>query len=575
MDKPIIFAVDDEPAVLSAVARDLRREYGGGYRVLRAESGAAALDALRELKLREQPVALLLVDQRMPDMTGVELLREAMRLHPTAKRVLLTAYADTQAAIRAINEIRLDHYLLKPWDPPEEHLYPVLTDLLDDWRAGFRPPFDGIRLVAHRWSADAHRLKDFLSRNLAPFRWLDVDADPEAARLLELLGAGPAALPLVVLPDGSALAGPSNAELADRLGMHVRAESDFYDLVIVGAGPAGLAAAVYGASEGLSTLLIEREAPGGQAGMSSAIENYLGFPVGLSGGDLARRAVAQATRFGAEILTPAEAVSLRLEGDYRFVTMADGAEVNCRSLLIATGVSYRTLDVPGADRLAGTGIYYGAALTEALAARGEDVFVVGGGNSAGQAAMYLARHARSVTILVRGPSLAATMSSYLIAQIEASPAVTLRPHTSITAVRGDGRLEAVTLHDTAAATTETVPAFAVFVFIGAAPRTEWLAGAVERDRQGFIVSGPDLLHEGRRPKGWTEGRDPFWLETSVPGVFVAGDVRHRSIKRIASAVGEGSMAVQFVHQHLTGPVLVPRPAQLPAGAAAPLEPAPA
>lgn len=562
MDKPVILAVDDEPAVLAAVARDLRAEYGRQYRVLRAESGHAALDLLRELKRQEAAVALLVVDQRMPGLSGVEFLREALLLYPDAQRVLLTAYADTDAAIQAINEVRLDHYLMKPWDPPEQHLYPVLTDLLDTWQARFEPPFQGVRVVGHRWSADGHRLRDFLARNLVPYRWLDVESDPEAAGLLELVDATDAPLPVVVLPDGSHMSRPATTELAARIGLRTHADSDSYDLVIVGGGPAGLAAAVYGASEGLRTLLIEREAPGGQAGMSSRIENYLGFPAGLSGGDLARRAVAQASRFGAEILSPAEAVGLRLQDGYPIVALADGAEVRAQSLLIATGVSYRMLDVPGADRLAGAGVYYGAAITEAMDARDRDVVVVGGGNSAGQAAVYLAGFARSVTMVVRSPSLAATMSSYLIDRIRETPGIAVRTQARIRAIHGEQRLESIELED-AGGTAERLAVHAVFVFIGAVPRTDWLGGLVARDGQGYILSGPDVAPRGERPRGWALPRAPLWLETSAPGIFVAGDVRHRSIKRIASAVGEGAMAVQFVHTHLSGSVLGPAP--VPAG----------
>lgn len=552
MRKPIIFAVDDEPAVLAAVARDLRRAYGQSYQVLRADSGESALEALRELKLRGAPVALLLADQRMPGLSGVAFLAEALPLFPAAKRVLLTAYADTEAAIRAINEVRLDHYLMKPWDPPEERLYPVLDDLLDDWQAAFAPPFEGVSVIGHRWSARGHAVKEFLARNLIPYRWLDVEADAEAAQLAELAGAGLERLPLVLLPDGRALAEPSNVEIAEAIGLKTLPELPFYDLVIVGAGPAGLAAAVYGASEGLRTLLVESEAPGGQAGMSSSIENYLGFPVGLSGSDLARRAVSQARRFGAEILTPLEATGLRLQDNFRFVTLSSGAELRAHSVLIATGVSYRKLEVPGAERLAGTGVYYGAAITEAMAARDQDVFIVGAGNSAGQAALYLAKYARSVTVLVRGHSLAASMSRYLITQLEASDKITLRLRTQVAEAHGETSLEALTLNDLESGEQETVSAYALFIFIGALPRTEWVAGTVERDPQGFILAGPDLLRGGQRPRGWRLTRDPFWLETNAPGVFVAGDVRHRSIKRVASAVGEGAMAVQFIHQHLSG-----------------------
>ncbi len=550
MNKPVILAVDDEPAVLSAVARDLRREYGARYRIVRATSGEEGLEALRQLRLKGEPVALLLVDQRMPGISGVELLTEAIPLFPEAKRVLLTAYADTDAAIRAINEVRLDYYLMKPWDPPEERLYPVLTDLLDDWQAGFAPPFGGITIVGHRWSAESHQVKDFLARNLVPYRWLDIETEEEAERLVELARVDGSQLPLVLLPDGTHLVEPTNTQLAEKIGLDMSPDLAFYDLIIVGGGPAGLAAAVYGASEGLRTLLIEGRAPGGQAGMSSRIENYLGFPVGLSGGDLARRAVAQASRFGAEILTPLEAAGVRVQDAYRFVTLSDGSEVSCHALLVATGVSYKKLEVPGADRLAGLGVYYGAAITEALEARDRDVFIVGGGNSAGQSAMYLSRYARSVAILVRGSSLKQSMSQYLIAQIEGTQNITVRAHASVVGVSGDSHLEAITVADTRTGATETVPAHALFIFIGAIPRTDWVADVVERDAQGYILSGTDLLHNGRRPRGWTLRRDPFWLETSVPGIFVAGDVRHRSIKRLASAVGEGSMAVQFIHQYL-------------------------
>jgi thioredoxin reductase (NADPH) len=560
MAKPVILAVDDEPSVLAAVARDLRHRYASDYRVLRAGSGSEALEALRELKLRNEVVALLLVDQRMPGMTGVGFLREAMALFPTAKRALLTAYADTDAAIRAINEVKLDHYLMKPWHPPEELLYPVLDDLLDDWRANYQPVFEGVRVVGHRWSADGHRVRDFLARNLIPYRWLDIEADPEAAELRALAGSADAPLPLVVLADGTSLTRPSIAALAERLGLHTQAEANAYDLVIVGAGPAGLAAAVYGASEGLRTLLIEREAPGGQAGTSSSIENYLGFPAGLSGGDLARRAVAQARRFGAEILAPMEAVGFATHDGYHIVTLSNGSTVTTQALLVATGVSYRLLDVPGADRLAGAGLYYGAAITEALTIKGQDVFVVGGGNSAGQGALYLARFARSVTLLVRGVSLAETMSQYLVERIGEAENINVRTRVEVSEVHGEQSLEEVSIRDVGTGAVERMPARAVFVFIGAAPRTAWLNGALQLDAAGFVLSGVDLEREGgKRPRGWLADREPFWLETSVAGVFVAGDLRHQSTKRVASAVGEGAMAVQFVHQHLRGPAPAQRP----------------
>jgi thioredoxin reductase (NADPH) len=561
MEKPAILAVDDEPSVLAAVTRDLRRHYGSDYDIMRAASGAEALEVLRELKLGNKVVALFIVDQRMPGMTGVELLVEAIALFPDARRVLLTAYADTDAAIRAINEVRLDHYLMKPWHPPEEMLYPVLDDLLDDWRANFQPVFEGVRVIGHRWSSDGHRVRDFLARNLIPYRWLDIEADAEAAELRDLAGAAEAPLPLVLLFDGTVLSKPTIAELAEKVGLHTRAVSETYDLIVIGTGPAGLAAAVYGASEGLRTLLIEREAPGGQAGTSSSIENYLGFPVGLSGADLARRAVAQARRFGAEILTPMEAVKLESRNGYHMVTLSDGSTVASQALIVSTGVSYRLLDVPGADRLAGAGLFYGAAITEALAVKDQDVFVIGAGNSAGQAALYLARYAKSVTMLVRGKSLAESMSQYLIERIDEIENVQVMTGVSVSELHGDPSLEEISIVESETGAATRLPGRAAFVFIGAAPRTEWLAGALELDEQGYILSGPELERDGsKRPKGWSAQRDPYWLETSIPGVFVAGDVRRRSTKRIASAVGEGAMALQFVHQHLRGPAPAHRPA---------------
>ena len=550
--KPALLTVDDDPQVLQAVARDLRREYGDRFRVLRADSGATALEVLKQLELRNESPALFLVDQRMPQMSGVEFLEQAMELFPDTKRVLLTAYADTDAAIRAINTVKIDHYLLKPWDPPEERLYPVLNDLLDDWLSSFRPPFAGIRVVGNRWSPQSHQVKDFLARNQVPYQWLDIELDDEACRLVKYTEAdNKQQLPVVLFPNGENLIQPSNIQIAEKIGLRTQAERPFYDLVIVGGGPAGLAAAVYGASEGLNTVMIEKEAPGGQAGSSSRIENYLGFPVGLSGGDLARRAVAQARRFGVEILTPQEVSSVRVEDPYRIVKLVDGSEISCHALMIATGVSWRKLDVPGIEKLTGAGVYYGAAQTEAMACSDEDVYIIGGANSAGQAAMYFSKYARNVTMLVRGDSLTKSMSQYLIDQIEGTDNITVRVRCSVVEVKGETSLEAIVIADADTGEKQTVPATSLFIFIGAQPATSWLDGVVERDERGFILSGPDLMRDRRRPRGWTLDRDPFLLETSVPGIFVAGDVRHKSVKRVASGVGEGSIAIQFVHQYLS------------------------
>lgn len=554
MAKPVLMTVDDDAEVLRAVERDLRHRYAERYRVLRADSGAAALETLRGLKRRGVPVGLLLVDQRMPQMTGVEFLGQATEFFPNAKRVLLTAYADTDAAIHAINDARIHHYLLKPWDPPEEHLYPVLDDLLDDWMASFRPPFEGVRVLGTRWSPHSFAIRDFLARNQAPYQWIDVETAEQIAevrRLVNAVGADAASLPMVLFPDGSSLADPSTALLAEKLGLRVRPGMAFYDLVIVGGGPAGLAAAVYGASEGLRTVMIEKEAPGGQAGMSSRIENYLGFPSGLSGGDLARRAVAQARRFGVEILSPQQATAVRVEGPSRMVKLADGGELGCKVLLIATGVSYLKLDVPGAERLLGGGVYYGSAMTEAMACKDEDVYIVGGANSAGQAAMHFSKYARRVVMLVRGPSLSTTMSQYLIDQIKQTPNIHVETRARVVEVHGDKRLEAISVHCGDSGQADKVLASSLFVFIGAEPHTDWLAGVVERDKRGFIITGGDLLQDGKLPHGWPLDRHPFLPETSVPGIFAAGDVRHGSVKRVASGVGEGSIAVQFIHQYLS------------------------
>ncbi|HEY5706061.1 MAG TPA: FAD-dependent oxidoreductase [Terrimicrobiaceae bacterium] len=549
MKKPVILTVDDDVDVLRAVERDLRRQYGERFRVMRANSGAAGLELVQQLKLRNEALALFLVDQRMPRMSGVEFLERALKDFPTVKRALLTAYADTDAAISAINSVQIDYYLMKPWDPPEERFYPVLDDLLDDWLASFHPPFEGIRVIGLKWSPQTHAVKDFLARNQIPFQWLDLESDAEARKLDEQAGGG-RNLPLVLFTDGSHLREPAPEALAEKIGLRTRAQMPSYDLAIIGAGPAGLAAAVYGASEGLTTVMIEREAPGGQAGSSSRIENYLGFPSGLSGGDLARRAVAQARRFGTEILTPQRATKIRLNGPYRVVTLSDGSEISCQALLLATGVSYRRLEIPGIEKLTGAGVYYGAAATEAISCRNEDAYIVGAGNSAGQAAMYLARFAGSVTLLVRGGSLAKTMSQYLIDQIAKTPNISVQFHSRVIEAEGNGKLDAITITNDETGEVKTVPAIALFIFIGAMPHTSAIAELIECDEHGFILSGPDLFANGRRPRNWTLQRDPYLLETNVPGVFVAGDVRHGSIKRVASAVGEGSIAIELVHQYL-------------------------
>lgn len=554
MRNPVILTVDDDPDVLHAIERDLKRRYDERYRVLRAESGPAALDLLRRLQQRNEAVALLLVDHRMPQMNGVETLQEAMKIYPNAKRALLTAYADTDAAIKAINEVRLHHYLLKPWDPPEQQLFPVLDDLLDDWRGDFHPPFEGIRLLGTRWSSQAYELRSFLARNQVPYQWLDADAvgrDADVERLIKSLAVEDLKLPLVLFPDGNCVGQPQTQVLAERLGLRTRAGLEFYDLAIVGGGPAGLAAAVYGASEGLKTVMVEREAPGGQAGLSSRIENYLGFPSGLTGADLTRRAVAQARRFGVEIVSPQEATALRVDGPYRYLRLNDGTELSCHAMLLATGVQWRKLEVPGMDRLQGAGVYYGGTATEAISCRDEDVYVVGGANSAGQAAMFFSQYARRVVMLVRGDSLGATMSQYLIDQIGTAPNIHVEYRTRVAEVHGENRLEAISLMCDVSGAASRVPANALFIFIGAEPRTTWLDGVVERNERGFILTGPDLLRSGKRPKGWTLERDPGLLETNVPGVFAVGDVRYGSVKRVASGVGEGSVAVQFVHQYLS------------------------
>ncbi|MFG2767457.1 FAD-dependent oxidoreductase [Streptomyces rubiginosohelvolus] len=547
--RTVILTVDDDPGVSRAIARDLRRRYGGDHRIVRAESAEAALDALRELKLRGDLVAVILADYRMPQMNGIEFLEEAMEVYPGARRVLLTAYADTTAAIEAINVVDLDHYLLKPWDPPEEKLYPVVDDLLAIWRASDFRPVPETKMVGHRWSAPSSRVREFLARNQVPYRWYSSD-EPEGRRLLEAAGADGRRLPLVLTSDGTVLTQPEPADLAAHVGLATTPAAQFYDLVVIGGGPAGLGAAVYGASEGLRTVLVERSATGGQAGQSSRIENYLGFPHGVSGAQLTGRARRQATRFGAEILTAREVIGLEANGAARIVRFSDGSAIAAHSVILATGVSYRKLSAPGCDDLTGRGLYYGSALTEASSCEGQDVYIVGGANSAGQAAMYLSRGAKSVTLLVRGESLEASMSYYLVQQIEETANITVRLRTVVGAAHGTEHLERLTLRNTASGESQEVDTQWMFAFIGAAPLTDWLEGTVLRDRHGFILAGPDLTSDGRPPADWELDRPPYHLETSAPGVFVAGDARALSAKRVASAVGEGAMAVMLVHRYL-------------------------
>ena len=551
MAPPIILTVDDDPEVSRSLARDLRQQYGEDYRIRRAESGMTALDAVKELKLRDEKVALLLADHRMPGMTGVEFLEQARDFYPKARRVLLTAYADTDAAIGAINRADVHYYLLKPWDPPKEKLYPVLDDLLEDWRMQDRLTSDDrIRVVGHRWSAPSHAVKDFLTRNQVPFRWLELDRDAEASRLMAANGGDPQRLPLVITDTGQALQAPSTAEVAGALGLTSTPALPFYDLIVIGGGPAGLGAAVYGASEGLRTVLVEREAIGGQAGQSSRIENYLGFPSGISGGDLAWRAATQARRFGAEMLLTSEVSRLEACGPARVVHLADGTQLSAHAILLTTGVAYRRLEAPGVDALTGSGVYYGAAATEPQACRGEDVYIVGGANSAGQAAAFLARTARSVTMVVRGDSLEQSMSHYLIQQLAELPKVRVRTQSEVVGATGADHLERLKIMDRATGRVEEVEASWLFVFIGAAPCTGWLGKGLLLDERGFVLTGPDLVVDGQLVAEWPLERQPYFLETSVPGVFAAGDVRGHSVKRVASAVGEGAMAVTLVHRYL-------------------------
>jgi len=548
MPNPIILAVDDDPSVLEALVQDLRRNYGERYRVLRAGSGQAALDTCTQLKSRGDAVALVVSDQRMPGISGVEMLERLQAVNPSARRVLLTAYADTEAAIRAINSARIHYYLTKPWDPPEERLYPVLDDLLEDWNEGYKPPFEGIRVVGPRWSRRDYQIRNFLSRNQVPYVWIDPEKDSQAAALLRRFNLDDGRLPAVLFPDGTSLVQPDDALLAEKVGLRTQATEDFYDLVVAGAGMAGLAAAVYGASEGLKTLVLEPEAPGGQAGSSSRIENYLGFPRGITGERLARNAVDQARRFGAEFVTQ-RAAGIVCDGQYRKVRLTNGAEISCHVCLIAVGVCYRRIEAPGIERLTGAGVYYGASLAEAQSCKDETVFVVGGANSAGQAAMHFSHVAKNVTILVRSGGLEKSMSKYLIDQIAGTSNITVETNTEIVEALGETRLEE--LRTRGPRGEETRAASSVFLFIGAAPQTDWLPETVLRDSNGFVLSGRDLRDgDGRLPRLWKEDRDPYLLETSMPGIFVAGDVRHGSVKRAASAVGEGSIAVQFMHQYL-------------------------
>ena len=548
MSKPTILTVDDDPQVAAAITRDLASHYGADYRIVRASSGPEALRVLTTLSLRDDPVALIAADQRMPEMTGIEMLRQARTYAPSAKLLLLTAYADTDVAINAINDIGLDYYLLKPWDPPEERLYPIIDDLLDDWRKANPDHSSDVRVIGHRWSDRSYEIKMFLARNHVPYRWYDVERDAEGERLRQLAHAATDDLPLVLIPDGETLRSPLTLGLAAALGLHTSAHQPLYDVCIVGGGPAGLAAAVYAASEGLSTVIVEREAPGGQAGMSAAIENYLGFPRGLSGSDLAHRAIAQVSRFGAEMVLAREVVGFESRGPVRAVLFDGSGEIESRALIVATGVSYRQLAATGLAELTGRGVYYGTAAGEANQCEGDVVYVVGAANSAGQAALDLSRFARQVVLVVRGSTLSETMSSYLIGRVTSASNIAVRYHSKVVGVHGEGHLEGLTLADTETGTTQRVPSSWLFIFIGASPRTDWLGPHIVRDENGFVVTGQDLLLAGSA--SWRAPRPPFGLETSVPGVFAAGDVRLNSMKRVASAVGEGAMSVYLVHRYL-------------------------
>lgn len=542
--------IDDEPHVLNAVERDLREHYRNDYRIMKVGSGTEALDIVRQLKKRNDPISLFLVDQRMPGMSGIEFLEKAIELYPRTRKVLLTAYADTDAAIASINTVGLDHYLMKPWDPPEQHLYPVLDDLLSDWSASVPLPYDGIRVAGTQWSVSSHRVKDFLTRNQIPYQWLDIENNAEARSLVDSVGKEGSGLPVVFFPDGVQLVDPDSLVLAEKIGLRTQAQRPFYDIIIVGGGPAGLAASVYGASEGLRTIMIEKEAPGGQAGTSARIENYLGFPQGISGMDLARRAATQAKRLGAEILTPQEVVKVRVEDPYRIITLGDGSELSCHALLIATGMSVRKLNVEGIESFTGTSVYYGAAVTEAESCRGRHAIVVGGANSAGQGAVFLSRFAKQVTMLIRGKTMEQAMSKYLVEQIKGIDNVNVRLLSELSAVHGSSHLEAVTFRNNETEETEKIPADAVFLYVGASPHSEFVADVVERSDDGFILTGPELFRDGHRPKNWRLQRDPYLMETSVPGIFAVGDVRYNAVRRVASSVGQGSVVIFFVKKYL-------------------------
>jgi thioredoxin reductase (NADPH) len=550
MAKPVLLTVDDDPAVLAAIERDLRQKYRQDFRTMKAQSGAEGLEVAQALAARNTPIALFLVDQRMPGMSGTDLLREAMKLHPDARRVLLTAYADTDVAISGINDIALDYYLMKPWDPPEQRLYPVLDDLLGEWQARTKPVFEGIRVLGSQWSPQSHATKEFLSRNRVPYEWVDLDQDEPARTLAESLAGDLTKLPIVLFPDGSHLIAPTTAALAEKAGLQTHAKNPFYDVVVVGGGPAGLANAVYAASEGLRTVLVESEAAGGQAGTSSMIENYLGFPMGVTGADLAQRATLQAKRFGAELLTGQEVVGLRREDPYRIIKLGDGTELTAYTAVITTGMSARTLDAPGVEGLHGKGVYYGAAMTEAARCRDKDIIVVGGANSAGQGALFFSRYAKKVTMLVRAPDLSPMMSHYLVDRIRATPNIEVCTGFEVARANGDGSLESVVVKAVDGGAEHTIPAVAMFVFIGVKPHTDAFAGVLERDEAGFVITGTDLPKEHGKPKGWNLDRDPFMFETNIPGVFAAGDVRSGANRRVAAAVGEGSAAIYSVHRYL-------------------------